>query len=91
MCYVFMSDRLWPKTSMSVKLPEWLRNRHMIVFLQVHDVVGEGGDVGIFSKSVRDSASPPQPRGLVSGMYFPGTLRVWGYCANIAGTGASKQ
>ena len=58
------------------KSPEWLRNRHMIVFLQVHGGANEGDGVGIFSKSARDSASPPQPRGLVSGMYFPGTLKV---------------
>ena len=40
----------------------------MIVFLQVHGGANEDNGVGIFSKSARDSASPPQPRGLVSGM-----------------------
>ena len=64
-----MSSRQWPKTSMSVKRPERLRRRHMIVFLQVPGGVGKDGGVVIFSKSARDSASPPQPRGLVSGGY----------------------
>ena len=53
---------------MSVKRPEWLRNRHMIVFLQVFGGANESEEVDSSSKSARDSASPPQPRGLVSGM-----------------------
>ena len=40
----------------------------MIVFLQVLGGASEDDEVGIFSKSARDSTSPPQPRGLVSGI-----------------------
>ena len=40
----------------------------MIVFLQVFGGASEDNEVEIFSKSARDSASPPQPRGLVSGL-----------------------
>ena len=49
----------------------------MIVFLQVLGGASENDEVEISSKSARDSATTPQPRGLVSGLYSPGSLKTW--------------
>ena len=69
---VFVSSRQWSKTSMSVKRQEWLRNRHMIVFLQVHGGIGEDGNVDIFSKVYARLCESSAASGTSVGVVIPG-------------------